>query len=112
MLPWELFTIDQMEFWGKVNFLKGAIAFSDHLTTVSRKYAQEIQTSEYGFGLEGLLKSRAGSLTGIINGVDYNEWSPEKDKYIVRQYSAERLQGQKRVQVRSAAPVRHGKGTH
>jgi starch synthase len=95
MLPWELFTIDQMEFWGKVNFLKGALAFSDHLTTVSRKYAHEIQTSEYGFGLEGVLKTRAGSLTGIINGVDYNEWSPEKDKYIVRQYSAENLQGKK-----------------
>ena len=49
-----------MEFWGKVNFLKGALVFSDHLTTVSRKYAQEIQTSEYGFGLEGVLQSRAG----------------------------------------------------
>jgi starch synthase len=69
--------------------------FSDHLTTVSRKYAQEIQTSEYGFGLEGVLKSRAGSLTGILNGVDYNEWSPEKDKFVVRQYSAESLQGKK-----------------
>src|SRR6476660_844791 len=95
MLPWDLFTIDQMEFWGKANFLKGALTFSDHLTTVSRKYAQEIQTSEYGFGLEGVLKSRAGSLTGIINGVDYSEWSPENDKHIVRQYSAESLQGKK-----------------
>jgi starch synthase len=95
MLPWDLFTIDQMEFWGKANFLKGALTFSDHLTTVSRKYAQEIQTSEYGFGLEGVLKSRAGSLTGIINGVDYSEWSPENDKHIVRQYSVESLQGKK-----------------
>ena len=84
-----------MEFWGKVNFLKGALVFSDHLTTVSRKYAQEIQTSEYGFGLEGVLRSRAGSLTGIINGVDYSEWSPEKDKHVVRQYSAENLAGKK-----------------
>lgn len=95
MLPWELFTIDQMEFWGKANFLKGALVFSDHLTTVSKKYAQEIQTSEYGFGLEGVLRSRAGSLTGILNGVDYGEWSPEKDKHIVRQYSAENLAGKK-----------------
>ncbi|HWF04888.1 MAG TPA: glycogen synthase GlgA [Candidatus Angelobacter sp.] len=94
-LPWELFTIGKMEFWGKVNFLKGALVFSDHLTTVSRKYAQEIQTSEYGFGLEGVLRSRAGSLTGIINGVDYSEWSPEKDKHVVRQYSAENLAGKK-----------------
>jgi starch synthase len=95
MLPWELFTIDQMEFWGKVNFLKGALVFSDHLTTVSRKYSHEIQTSEYGFGLEGVLHSRAGSLTGILNGVDYGEWSPDKDKHIVRQYSAENLEGKK-----------------
>jgi starch synthase len=95
MLPWDLFTIDKMEYWGKVNFLKGALVFSDHITTVSRKYAQEIQSSEYGFGLEGVLKSRAGSLTGILNGVDYSEWSPERDKNIVRQYSPENLEGKK-----------------
>ncbi len=95
MLPWDLFTIDKMEFWGKANFLKSALAFSDHITTVSRKYAQEIQTSEYGFGLEGVLHSRAGSLSGILNGVDYNEWDPAKDKYIVRQYSPENLAGKK-----------------
>lgn len=95
MLPWDLFTIDKMEFWGKANFLKSALVFSDHITTVSRKYAQEIQTSEYGFGLEGVLHSRAGSLTGILNGVDYNEWDPGKDKHIVRQYSPENLAGKK-----------------
>ncbi len=95
MLPWDLFTIDKMEFWGKVNFLKAALAFSDHLTTVSRKYAQEIQTSEYGFGLEGVLHSRAGSLSGIINGVDYEEWNPACDKFIVRTYSPENLAGKK-----------------
>jgi starch synthase len=95
MLPWDLFTIDKMEYWGKANFLKGALVFSDHITTVSRKYAQEIQTSEYGFGLEGVLRARAGSLSGILNGVDYSEWSPERDKYIVRQYSPENLEGKK-----------------
>src|SRR5207253_2761235 len=52
MLPWDLFTIDKMEFWGKVNFLKGALVFSSYITTVSKKYSQEIQTPEYGFGLE------------------------------------------------------------
>ncbi|HSM87544.1 MAG TPA: glycogen/starch synthase, partial [Candidatus Limnocylindrales bacterium] len=93
MLPWDLFTIDKMEFWGKVNFLKGALVFSDYITTVSRKYSQEIQTSEYGFGLEGVLRSRSGTVTGILNGVDYNEWAPDKDKLIVRQYSAEHLEG-------------------
>jgi len=95
MLPWDLFTIDQMEFWGKANFLKGALVFSDHITTVSRKYAQEIQTSEYGFGLEGVLKSRAGSLSGILNGVDYKEWDPAHDKHTVRQYSPENLEGKR-----------------
>ncbi len=95
MLPWDLFTMDKMEFWGKVNFLKGALVFSDHITTVSRRYSQEIQTPEYGFGLEGVLRSRAGSVSGILNGVDYDEWNPEKDRLIVRQYSAQNLEGKK-----------------
>jgi starch synthase len=95
MLPWDLLTIDKMEFWGKVNFLKGALVFSDHITTVSRKYSQEIQTPEYGFGLEGVLHARAGSVSGILNGVDYSEWNPAKDKLIVRQYSPENLEGKK-----------------
>jgi starch synthase len=93
MLPWDLFTIDKMEFWGKVNFLKGALVFSDYITTVSRKYSQEIQTSEYGFGLDGVLRGRSGTVAGILNGVDYNEWSPEKDKYLAAQYSPEALEG-------------------
>src|SRR5215472_5382610 len=93
MLPWDLFTIDKMEFWGKVNFLKGALVFSDTITTVSRKYSQEIQTAEYGFGLEGVLHSRSGSLSGILNGVDYHEWDPARDKHIVRSYSATKLEG-------------------
>jgi starch synthase len=95
MLPWDLFTMDKMEFWGKANFLKGALVFSDHITTVSRKYAQEIQTAEFGFGLEGVLKSRAGSVSGILNGVDYKEWNPEDDRLIVRQYSAAQLEGKR-----------------
>ena len=95
MLPWDLFTMDKMEFWGKVNFLKGALVFSDHITTVSRKYAQEIQTAEFGFGLDGVLKSRAGSVSGILNGVDYKEWNPEADRLIVRQYSAVQLEGKR-----------------
>ena len=95
MLPWDLFTMDKMEFWGKVNFLKGALGFSDFITTVSRKYSQEIQTAEFGFGLDGVLRARSGTVTGILNGVDYNEWSPEKDKLIVRQYSPEHLEGKR-----------------
>lgn len=95
MLPWDLFTMDKMEFWGKANFLKGALVFSDHITTVSRKYAQEIQTGEYGFGLDGVLRSRAGTVSGILNGVDYKEWNPETDKLIVRQYSPDHLDGKR-----------------
>jgi starch synthase len=87
MLPWDLFTITKMEFFGQVNFLKGALAYSDFVTTVSRKYSQEIQTTEYGFGLEGVLRNRAATVTGILNGVDYNEWSPEVDRFIAEKYS-------------------------
>ncbi len=93
MLPWDLFTIDKLEFYGKINFLKGALVFSDFVTTVSKKYSQEIQTAEYGFGLEGVLKARAGTVTGILNGVDYNEWSPQTDKFIVAHYSPQDLGG-------------------
>jgi starch synthase len=93
MLPWDLFTITQMEFFGQVNFLKGALAFSDYVTTVSRKYSQEIQTTEYGFGLEGVLRDRAATVTGILNGVDYTEWSPEVDKHIAARYSPADLSG-------------------
>src|SRR5581483_11392050 len=93
LLPWDLFTIDKLEFFGEVNFLKGALVFSDFVTTVSKKYSQEIQTSEYGFGLEGVLRARAATVTGILNGVDYDEWSPECDKFIVAKYSANDLSG-------------------
>jgi starch synthase len=92
-LPWDLFTITKMEFFGQVNFLKGALVFSDFVTTVSRKYSQEIQTTEYGFGLEGVLRNRAATVTGIVNGVDYDEWSPAADKFIVAKYSPADLSG-------------------
>src|SRR5882724_1634055 len=92
-LPWDLFTISKMEFFGNVNFLKGALTFSDFITTVSRKYSQEIQTTEFGFGLEGVLRARSSTVTGILNGVDYDEWSPEADKFIVARYSPQDLSG-------------------
>jgi starch synthase len=93
MLPWELLTISNMEFFGQVNFLKGALVHSDFVTTVSRKYSQEIQTAEYGFGLEGVLRDRSATVTGILNGVDYDEWSPQADKFIVAKYSPQDLSG-------------------
>jgi len=92
-LPWDLFTMSKMEFFGNVNFLKGALVSSDFITTVSRKYSQEIQTTEFGFGLEGVLRDRASTVTGILNGVDYEEWSPEADKFIVAKFSPQNLSG-------------------
>jgi starch synthase len=93
MLPWDLFTISKMEFFGQVNFLKGALAYADFVTTVSRKYSQEIQTAEYGFGLEGVLRDRAATVTGILNGVDYDEWSPQTDKFTTSRFSPQDLVG-------------------
>jgi starch synthase len=92
-LPESLFKVDAMEFYGRVNCLKGALIFSDYLTTVSRKYAEEIQTPEYGHGLDGVVRSRADRLTGILNGVDYAAWNPEKDKCIAAKYSIKDLSG-------------------
>jgi starch synthase len=93
MLPWDLFTMSKMEFFGQVNFLKGALTYADFISTVSRKYSQEIQTAEYGFGLEGVLRGRSSTVTGILNGVDYDEWSPQTDKFIIAHYSAQDLSG-------------------
>ena len=93
MLPWDLFTISKMEYFGNVNLLKGALVYSDWITTVSRKYAQEIQTTEFGFGLDGVLKERGQTVSGILNGVDYEEWNPEIDRFIAAHYSAENLSG-------------------
>jgi starch synthase len=94
-LPDTLFTMDRLEFYGKVNFLKGGLIFSDYLTTVSRLYAKEIQTPEYGCGLEGVIRNRGERLVGILNGVDYSIWSPEADTFIAQNYSAHNLDGKK-----------------
>jgi len=90
-----VFRPDGMEFFGRVSYLKGGIAFADWLTTVSPTYAREIQTPEYGFGLDGALRARAGQLTGILNGVDYREWSPENDPLIPARYSPADLSGKR-----------------
>ena len=88
-----LFTMEGLEFYGKVNLLKGGIIFSNFVSTVSRKYAEEIQTTEYGCGLEGVLKSCSDRLQGILNGVDYEDWNPASDKLIAANYTAEDLKG-------------------
>ena len=90
-----LFHPEGLEFFGRVSFLKAGIAWSDALTTVSPTYAQEIQTPEHGFGFDTLLRSRASHLMGILNGVDYDEWNPEKDPHLVARYSATDLSGKR-----------------
>jgi starch synthase len=92
-LPGWLFRPDLLEFWGSISLLKAGLVFSDALTTVSRKYAEEIQTPEYGFGMDGLLRARQASLTGIVNGVDYSRWNPENDPAIPAHYSVDDLTG-------------------
>jgi|CZKC01.1.fsa_nt_gi starch synthase len=94
-LPENLFRMDALEFFGKVNFLKGGLIYSDFLTTVSKRYAQEIQTPEFGHGLDGVVRDRAAQLRGILNGADYSIWSPEKDTLIAARYSAKDLTGKK-----------------
>ncbi len=76
LFPWEIFTMDRLEHFDSFNFLKGGLVYSDMLTTVSRKYAEEIRTPEFGEGLDGVLQGRAMDLRGILNGVDYAQWDP------------------------------------
>jgi starch synthase len=87
-LGWDVFTPEGIEFWGKINFLKAGLAYSDIITTVSRTYSREIQTPEYGCGLEGVLAKRAGDLYGIVNGIDYKEWDPARDHAIPKTFNA------------------------
>lgn len=87
-LPDWLSREDLLEFHGNISLLKGGIVYSDFLTTVSPTYANEIQTPDQGFGLDGLLRARHKQLTGILNGVDYAEWNPETDTKIAQRYSA------------------------
>ena len=90
-----LFTPHHLEFYGQINFLKGGLAFADAISTVSPTYSREIQTSEYGFGLDGFFRARAGNLAGILNGVDYRTWSPQTDRSIARNYCPEDLAGKR-----------------
>ncbi|HLE78205.1 MAG TPA: glycogen synthase GlgA [bacterium] len=92
-LPPSLFTMAAMEFWGQVNVLKGGIVFSTLLSTVSETYAEEIQTPEFGAGLDGVLRDRRSDLFGILNGVDYGVWDPSVDPLIPARYTRGDLRG-------------------
>src|SRR5688572_6446668 len=84
---------DGLEFWGRISLLKAGVVFSQIVTTVSPRYAIEIQTPEYGCGLEGLLQSRSADLVGIVNGIDYDQWNPARDRYLPEPFDASRLDG-------------------
>lgn len=91
-LPPHLWTHHALEFHDRMSFLKGGLVFSDHINTVSPRYAKEIQTPEFGCGLEGLLRYRTKSLSGILNGVDATQWNPATDKHLATPYSRGKLQ--------------------
>ena len=92
-LPPDLFTPAQLEFWGRISFLKGGINDADIVTTVSRRYAEEIQTPEFGFGFDGILRRRASDLVGILNGIDTEQWDPSRDPFLPEPFSADDLAG-------------------
>lgn len=90
-LPNEAFSIDNIEYYGGVGFLKAGLQLSDRLTTVSPSYAQEIQTFEAGMGLDGLLRARAQDLSGVLNGIDCAVWDPETDPLIAKNFSRKKI---------------------
>ena len=94
-LPESVFTYDQMEFYGRLNFMKGGLVYSDLVNTVSETYAKEVQTEEYGSRLEGLLQylDSQGKLSGIVNGIDYEEYDPQIDPRIPSHFNSEDLAG-------------------
>lgn len=92
-LPPAAFAMQGLEFWGQVSLLKGGLVFADLLTTVSATYAREIQSEEFGAGLEGVLRDRADDLVGILNGVDYEVWDPSVDALLPARYSADDMDG-------------------
>lgn len=95
LFPWDIFTMDKVEHYDRFNFLKGGVVFSDMLTTVSRKYAEEIQTPEFGESLEGVLQKRAADLRGILNGVDYTLWDPARDGHLAAHFTPQDLAGKR-----------------
>ena len=92
-LGWDVFTTDGLEFWLQVSLLKGGIMFSDLVTTVSPRYADELMTPEFAFGFEGILRHRAAQLTGILNGIDADVWDPAADRYLPTPYQSADLAG-------------------
>ncbi len=93
LFPWDLFTMDKLEQYDTFNFLKGGLVYSDLVTTVSRKYAEEIRTPEFGCKLDDIFTRRGSDLRGILNGVDYSEWNPATDKNLPANFTPRDLTG-------------------
>lgn len=98
-LPSSGFSIEGFEYHGQLSFLKAAIFYADAISTVSPRYAKEIQTTAFGFGLEGLLSKRGDEIKGILNGIETEEWNPATDKYLSHTYSPENLLGKSKVKL-------------
>lgn len=98
-LGWELFTADGLEFFDQINYLKGGILFADEVTTVSQKYARELQTREFGYDLAPFYAKIGNRLHGITNGVDYENWDPASDRFIPGNYSPEDMTGKSRCKI-------------
>jgi starch synthase len=92
-LPPSCFSIDGVEYYGNMSFLKAGLFYADHITTVSPNYAKEIQREELGFGMQGLLATRSDHLTGILNGIDTDEWNPATDPHLPSHYSSANMSG-------------------
>ncbi len=105
-LPPNAYAVDGVEYYGGVSFLKGGLACADAISTVSPTYAHEITTPEFGMGLDGLLRQRRTSLSGIVNGIDTDVWNPETDKDIAQTYSLKTLD--KRIANKRALEKRLG----
>ncbi|OGT12346.1 MAG: starch synthase [Gallionellales bacterium RIFCSPHIGHO2_02_FULL_57_16] len=92
-LPSSCFGIHGAEYYGKLSFLKAGLSYADHITTVSPNYAKEIQQEEFGFGMQGLLAERRDDLSGILNGIDTDEWNPATDRYLAKKFSVANMRG-------------------
>jgi len=91
-VPKKFYKINGMEYYGKVSFLKAGIVYSSAISTVSKGYSREIVTPEFGCGMDGILRTRLSDIYGIVNGVDYSEWSPEKDKFLAEIYNHDTIE--------------------
>jgi starch synthase len=95
-LPYSFWSPESLEFYGELSFMKGGLVYADRITTVSPNYAREIQTPEFGEGLDGMLRHRATHLTGLLNGIDDAAWNPARDPHLAAAYSLQRPAGKRR----------------